>query len=139
MKRIVLYTLFYLASQYTFSQNRTPQHVRSMRRNLKNDIDSLSYFLGVYWGMNAHTGGYENLNYDALIKGIRAVYEKDTALPSIYTIQSYFKHYSETRGYKVYKADNEKFLAKNAKKYGVQELPSGLQYIVLIQGTEPNL
>jgi FKBP-type peptidyl-prolyl cis-trans isomerase len=72
-----------------------------------------------------------------LNKGIQAVFEKNSTLPSNYVIQNFLKQYSETRAYKVHKIENEKFLAENAKKDGVQILPSGLQYVLLIQETRP--
>ena len=37
--------------------------------------------------------------------------------------------------YADYKAENEKFLAENKTKEGVQTTPSGLQYKVLVEGT----
>jgi FKBP-type peptidyl-prolyl cis-trans isomerase len=104
---------------------------------LKNEGDTASYYLGVFWGRNAQNGGLDTLNYEALMKGVQASMENDTTIPPVYMMQSYLQLYSYKKMFKEYKADNEKFLAENAKKDSVQTLPSGLQYIVLTEGTGP--
>jgi FKBP-type peptidyl-prolyl cis-trans isomerase FklB len=104
---------------------------------LKTEVDTASYYLGVFWGKNALNGGLDELNYDALIKGVQASMEKDSTLPPTYVMQSFLQVYSVKKMFKEHKADNEKFLAENAKKDSVQTLPSGLQYIVLRQGNGP--
>lgn len=104
---------------------------------LKTEVDTASYYLGVFWGKNALNGGLDQLNYDALIKGVQASLEKDTTVPPTYVMQSFLQLYSVKKMFKEYKADNEKFLAENAKKDSVQTLTSGLQYIVLQEGTGP--
>jgi FKBP-type peptidyl-prolyl cis-trans isomerase FklB len=104
---------------------------------LTNELDTASYYLGVYWGRNALNGGIEDLNYEAVSKGIQASLEKDTTIPPSYVMQSYLQLFSVKRMFKDYKAENEKFLEDNAKKDSVQVLSSGLQYIVLAQGTGP--
>jgi FKBP-type peptidyl-prolyl cis-trans isomerase FklB len=104
---------------------------------LTNELDTASYYLGVYWGRNALNGGIEDLNYEAVSKGIQASLEKDTTIPPSYVMQSYLQLFSVKRMFKDYKAENEKFLEDNAKKDSVQVLSSGLQYIVLTQGTGP--
>jgi FKBP-type peptidyl-prolyl cis-trans isomerase len=102
---------------------------------LKNEVDTASYYLGVFWGKNAQNGGLDELNYNALIKGVQASMEKDSTVPPPYVMQSFLQLYSVKKMFKEYKAENEKFLAENAKKDSVQTLPSGLQYIVLKEGT----
>ncbi len=104
---------------------------------LANELDTASYYLGIYWGRNAQNGGIEELNYEAVNKGIQASLEKDTTVPPTYAMQSYLQLFSVKRMFKDYKIENEKFLEDNAKKDSVQVLPSGLQYIVLTQGTGP--
>lgn len=104
---------------------------------LKTEVDTASYYLGVFWGKNAQNGGLDELNYEALVKGVQASMEKDTTVPPTYVMQSFLQLYSVKKMFKEYKADNEKFLDENAKKDSVQTLPSGLQYIVLTEGTGP--
>jgi len=104
---------------------------------LKTEVDTASYYLGVFWGKNAQNGGLDELNYDALVKGVQASMEKDTTVTPTYVMQSFIQIYSVKKMFKEYKAENEKFLEENAKKDSVQTLPSGLQYIVLTEGTGP--
>jgi len=104
---------------------------------LKTEVDTASYYLGVFWGKNAQNGGLDELNYEALVKGVQASMEKDTTVPPTYVMQSFLQLYSVKKMFKEYKAENEKFLEENAKKDSVQTLPSGLQYIVLTEGTGP--
>jgi FKBP-type peptidyl-prolyl cis-trans isomerase FklB len=104
---------------------------------LKNEVDTASYYLGVFWGKNAQNGGLDQLNYDALLRGVQASMNKDTTVPPTYVMQSFLQLYSVKKMFKEYKVDNEKFLAENAKKDSVQTLPSGLQYIVLQEGNGP--
>jgi FKBP-type peptidyl-prolyl cis-trans isomerase len=104
---------------------------------LKTELDTASYYLGIFWGMNAENGGITELNYEALSRGLQAALEKDTTIPPKYVMQSYLQHYSVAKMFKDYKANNEKFLTENAKKDSVQSLPSGLQYVVITEGTGP--
>jgi FKBP-type peptidyl-prolyl cis-trans isomerase len=104
---------------------------------LKNELDTASYYLGVFWGKNAQNGGIDELNYEALLKGVQASMEKDTTVPPTYVMQSFLQLYSVRKMFKDYKAENEKFLEENAKKDSVLTLPSGLQYVVLTEGTGP--
>jgi len=104
---------------------------------LKSEVDTASYYLGVFWGRNAQNGGLDTLNYAALMKGVQASMENDTTIPPIYMMQSYLQLYSYKKMFKEYKAENERFLAENAKKDSVQTLPSGLQYIAIKEGSGP--
>ncbi len=104
---------------------------------LTNELDTASYYLGIFWGRNAQSGGLDELNYEALSRGLQAAMEKDTTLPPSYVMQSYLQLFSVKRMFKDYKVENEKFLADNAKNDSVQTLPSGLQYIVMTEGTGP--
>lgn len=104
---------------------------------LTNETDTASYYLGIFWGKNAEGGGLVDLNYEAVAKGMQAVFEKDTNLPPTYVMQSFLQLYSVQRMFKDYKVENEKFLADNAKKDSVITLPSGLQYQVIGEGNGP--
>lgn len=104
---------------------------------LTNELDTASYYLGVFWGKNAQNGGLDELNYEALSRGLQAAFEKDSTLPPSYEMQSYLQLFSVKRMFRDYKAENEKFLEENAKKDSVQTLPSGLQYILVSEGNGP--
>mgnify|MGYP003585201488 FL=1 len=105
---------------------------------LTNDVDSMSYALGVNVGndfaknIKSIPGGKSNI--DLLIKGFATAMKGDTTLLTNDLAQSYFRDYLTKVQNKLneqVKADGEKFMAENLKKEGIQVTPSGLQYIVL--------
>jgi len=113
---------------------------------LTNDVDSMSYALGVNVGkdfsQNIKTipGGKSNI--DLLIKGFSEAMKGDTTLLSTELAKSYFTDYmkkAQTKLNEEAKAEGEKFLAANKAKEGIQVTPSGLQYLVLksAEGTKP--
>ena len=105
---------------------------------LTNDVDSMSYALGVNVGndfaknIKSIPGGKSNI--DLLIKGFATAMKGDTTLLTNDLAQSYFRDYLtkvQNKLNKQVKTDGEKFMAENLKKEGIQVTPSGLQYIVL--------
>ena len=113
---------------------------------LTNDVDSMSYALGVNVGndfaknIKSIPGGKSNI--DLLIKGFATAMKGDTTLLTNDLAQSYFRDYLTKVQNKLneqVKADGEKFMAENLKKEGIQVTPSGLQYIVLksAEGAKP--
>ena len=113
---------------------------------LTNDVDSMSYALGVNVGMdfakNIKTIPGGKSNVDLLIKGFTTAMKGDTTLLTNELAQSYFRDYLtkvQTKQNEQVKADGEKFMAENLLKEGIQVTPSGLQYIVLksAEGAKP--
>lgn len=106
---------------------------------LKNGVDSLSYAIGINIGGNMAAQGIENLNYVALNKGIADALKKNpTPLmdenTANMTIQQKLQEYMAKKNSAV-KEEGKKFLAENKKQPGVVELPSGIQYKIITQGT----
>jgi FKBP-type peptidyl-prolyl cis-trans isomerase FklB len=105
--------------------------------NLSNEIDSVSYSLGVSIGSGMQSQGMETLNYDAFVKAIQDVMENDSVLISNQQanmmLNSYFQNLHTQRVEKNKEA-GEQFLAENKAKDGVQTTQSGLQYKVLQEG-----
>ena len=106
---------------------------------LKNGVDSLSYAIGMNIGGNMAAQGIENLNYVALNKGIADALKKNpTPLmdenTANMTIQQKLQEYMSKKN-SVVKEEGKKFLAENKKQPGVVELPSGIQYKIITQGT----
>ena len=103
---------------------------------LNNEIDSVSYSLGLSVAQNAKDQGFEELNSAALTKAFDDVFEECT--PAIDLSQATIRlrdYYQKRFAVKIEedkKAEKE-FLNKNKRKTGVITLPSGLQYKVITQ------
>lgn len=108
--------------------------------NLENEIDKVSYSLGVNMAENLRGQGLNSVNYDALAQGVKDVYSKQgvkiDALEAQRILQNYFQKIAESQSVENKEA-GEKFLAENAKRKGVAVLPSGLQYEILKEGNGP--
>ena len=83
----------------------------------------------------------DSINADLLIKGFLASLDNDHALFEQREAQDFFKHQREVeqqakmeRLYGDNRRAGEKFLAENKTKEGVQTLPDGLQYKVIVKG-----
>jgi FKBP-type peptidyl-prolyl cis-trans isomerase FklB len=114
---------------------------------LKNQDDSVSYFLGLTYGNGLKQADIDSLfNDKAFLKGMNEAVENDTLPVSQMTIETFLdKYFTDLRNkklkeeYKDYIAENKAFLEANSKKDSVVTLPSGIQYIVLVdgKGTKP--
>lgn len=112
---------------------------------LKNGVDSLSYAIGMNIGANMKAQGLEKINYAVLNKAIADAI-KDTKTPLLnqeqcnMTIQQKLQEFAAKKNFAV-KEEGRKFLAENKKQPGVVELPSGIQYKIITQGTgiKPNI
>ena len=113
-------------------------------QKLNNEIDSVSYSLGVNIGENIKTQfpDIDLKNFEAAIKDVL----DDNKKPSISgadaqkTIQEYFTKQKAKASESVVE-EGKKFLAENSKKENVVTLESGLQYEVIKtgEGTKPTL
>lgn len=108
--------------------------------SLKNAADSASYAIGVSIGTNMKKDGLETLNLDILKSAMESVLKGDSLKLGAKESQAAIQGYLATKQKE--KADNnieagKKFLAENKKKAGVIELPDGMQYMVMKEGTGP--
>ncbi|MEJ8844262.1 FKBP-type peptidyl-prolyl cis-trans isomerase [Lacibacter sp. H375] len=106
---------------------------------LRNGLDSLSYAIGLNIGGNMQAQGIENMSYVALNKGIADALKNNPnplmdANTANMTIQQKLQEYMAKKNAAV-KEEGRKFLAENKKQPGVVELPSGVQYKIITQGT----
>jgi FKBP-type peptidyl-prolyl cis-trans isomerase len=90
-------------------------------------------------GTNMKAQGIEKLNYAALNKAIAdAIKENPAPLMNQdqcnMTIQQKLQEFMAQKNFAV-KEEGRKFLAENKKQPGVVELPSGVQYKIITQGT----
>lgn len=110
--------------------------------SLKNDVDSVSYAIGVNIGTGIHnqlkTLPGAEANVDVLLAGLATTLKGDSAKmdvkDAIQYIQNYYTVASAKEATKN-KEEGEKFLAENGKKSGVITTESGLQYQVMTEGT----
>lgn len=72
--------------------------------------------------------------FAAGVKGKGVLMTTEVARKTLDTKMTAIKKASMEKQFGDYKKENEKFLADNAKKPGVQTLPSGVQYKVLTEG-----
>ena len=101
-------------------------------------MKDISYALGLSIGSNLRNSGIESLDIDQFIKGIRGIIldEEITMTPEKMNqlLTDYFEDlHKKCEGNNI--ESGKAFLAENKNKAGVVELPSGLQYTVITDGT----
>ena len=104
---------------------------------LANEIDSVSYSLGVNIGENIKTQ-FEDIKIDNFLSGMQEVIDgvepKINNDQALMVIQNYFTKKQSAKS-EVKIEEGRKFLEENSKKEGVITLASGLQYEVIIDGS----
>jgi FKBP-type peptidyl-prolyl cis-trans isomerase FklB len=107
-------------------------------------MDKVSYALGLGIGSQLKGMGAESLNIDDFAQAIKdsiAGKEQIKAAEAQQIVQEFFVEQEKKQRAaaaekgKQMKAEGEKYLAENAKKEGVVTTTSGLQYMVLKEGT----
>ena len=107
-------------------------------------MDKVSYALGLNIGKQLASMGAEGLNIDDFaqaIKDVLAGNEQMTVAESQKAVNQFFQEAEAKQRAKAAemgkaaKAEGEKYLADNAKKDGVITTKSGLQYMVIKEGT----
>ena len=105
---------------------------------LKNSLDSLSYAIGVLDASFFKQQGITKLNYDVMMKAVKAVIEGQEPVMSPQLCDQTLRTQMQQMASKKIEpevAAGAKFLAENKKKAGVKETASGLQYEVITLGT----
>ena len=101
-------------------------------------MDKVSYALGLSIGNNFQNSGIKQLQVEDFVKGLEDVLgEKQPAISyeeAKQVINDYFMKLQQER-LEINKQAGAEFLEINRHKAGVVELPSGLQYEILKQGT----
>ncbi len=108
-------------------------------------MDKLSYALGLGIGHQLAQMGASGINVDDFGAAIKDVLqgnelkmtnnEAQTIVTEYFTKQEEKLQAERAEAGKAAKAEGEKYLAENAKKEGVNVTASGLQYVVLQEGT----
>ncbi len=125
----------------SFSSFISCQNQNSAKKvEIKSDIDSLAYAIGVDLASRIEKSGVTEFNAAALAKGFEDAFNVENPVMDNASankiIQSYFKRMADKESAENKEA-GEKFLAENAKKEGVKVTESGLQYKVLKEGDGP--
>lgn len=115
--------------------------------NNQNELDRLSYALGLSMGNNFKSSGIESINVQDFADGVAAVFYGSTPKMSYddakEEIRKFFTALEEkqreaaSKMAEVNKAAGEAFLLENGKRAEVKTTPSGLQYEVLAEGNGP--
>lgn len=101
-------------------------------------MDKVSYALGLSIGNNFQNSGIKDLQVEDFVQGLKDVLTE--AKPALsydeakQVINDYFMKLQQEK-LEINKKAGEEFLTINKHKAGVVELPSGLQYEVLKNGT----
>ena len=100
-------------------------------------MDKFCYGLGMGIGQNLQSMGISNMSVEDFMKGISDVLAggktEMTHAEAQTVVNEHFRKLAE-EAYAQNKNAGEAFLAENAKKEGVNVLPSGLQYQVITEG-----
>ena len=111
-----------------------------MSQEIKNEVDSVSYSVGMLVAKNLQSQGLTEINPELFQKAVSDIYSNGETLLTPAEAEAYFTQFMEKKQ-SMAGGDNriagEKFLAENAKKEGVVVLDNGLQYEILVAGDGP--
>ena len=103
-------------------------------------MNKVSYALGLSIGQNFRASGFEEINLEDFLAGVRDVLEEGEPKMSYeeakVVINEYFQEVRR-KAVEQNQAAGEEFLKINGLKKGVVTLPSGLQYEILREGNGP--
>ena len=106
----------------------------------KTTLDSASYAFGMSMASSLKNDGIKGLNYDLLIKGLKDAFGGQPTLltqeASQKAIGNLFKTLSQAK-FAVNINEGKAFLENNKKNAGVKTTASGLQYLVINEGSGP--
>ena len=106
-------------------------------QRLKNGVDSLSYALGILYGLNIQSGGFQTINAEIFGQTVQKVIQNEALdmAPDAANmiVQTQFMKKQRLRFEKNLN-EGRAFLSNNKNAPGVVTLPSGLQYKVVMQG-----
>jgi len=106
--------------------------------SLESQVEKFSYAIGLSLASNLLQSGINTIELKALFEAIEDVMEgrepKLSPQEANQVIDTYFKSKQANDG-AINAAEGEAFLSRNKTEEGVVELPSGLQYKILNEGT----
>lgn len=128
MKKLLLATLITAIGPFAFADV-----------NLDDEKEKLSYSLGIMIGDRV-TKRYEDLDYDALLEGLRLAHEGEETAITPQEAQATLQQFEEKAAMAASAdaiAEGEKYQEENKAKDGVKVTDSGLQYEVISEGDGP--
>jgi FKBP-type peptidyl-prolyl cis-trans isomerase len=141
MKRtITLATAFLFAGIAFMISSCSVAPESSKKVKLNNDLDSVSYAIGIDIAGNLKQNGFDNINPAAIAKGFEDIFNDLELLMDPEIANQYVMDYfNKARDRKAMKnlQESEEFLAKNKENEGVITTESGLQYKIIEEGTGP--
>lgn len=105
---------------------------------LTSEVDKFSYALGMDLGSNVANEKIDSLNVEAVILGMGDVLNEKETKFTINESQSVVREYLiglQSKKAEIAEKEAQGFFIENAKKEGVTETASGLQYEVIKEGT----
>lgn len=134
-KLLLAYSVISLLGNNAQAQSKTNNQTKPI---LKNGNDSLSYAIGMSVGNTLQSQGVDKINSTVFMQALNdalaskaLLFDENTAQM---TIQEKLQEYTNKK-VKVEKDKGRAFLEKNKKEPGVTELPNGIQYVIIKQGT----
>jgi len=107
-------------------------------QKLKNEVDSLSYALGILFGTSIQAGGFQTINAEIFGQTARKVIHNEpldmTPEEANIIVNTKFQKIQQLKNEKNLN-DGRAFLNNNKNAPGVVTLPSGMQYKIVAQGT----
>ncbi len=135
-KKIIVLSVLVLIPFFGFSQK--DKKSSSTKIEIKNELDSVSYSLGIAIGQTLKSAGIQEINEKLFNLAISDVLSgKETLISSQQTNNIIQAYVMKMRGELAKRnlEEGRKFLAENSKKEGIVTLPSGLQYKIIKEGS----
>ncbi len=127
---IIVIVSFTFSSCENFSLSNEPR--------LKNETDSISYYVGVVTGYRLKKAGYKEFNKKLFEESVFKTFSPKDSDKNEYSIASdilyVLMHTGMEKQYSINLQEGRKFLAKNKTRKGIIVTPSGLQYEIIRQG-----
>jgi FKBP-type peptidyl-prolyl cis-trans isomerase len=147
MKKLLITVLIPLCGYAATAQTKrkpvvkkTTKPVTATAVKFQTTLDSASYAFGSSMGASLKNDGLKTLNYDLLVKGLKDAFGAQAPLLSQEACQqvigNLFKGLSSQK-FASNINEGKTFLENNKKNAGVKTTASGLQYLVLTEGTGP--
>ena len=109
-------------------------------QQLRNDVDSLSYAFGMFFGRQIQSAGFQTLNAEIFGQTVNRMIQNESLEMTIEQANNYINNQvakiQQQKHIKNLEAGRA-FLNNNKNAPGVVSLPSGLQYKIITAGTGP--
>lgn len=110
---------------------------KKYKANLKTEIDSVSYSIGITFGSSLMENEMGNLSVDAFSAALNDLFTEQEVKITREEAQEVINNYFLMKQFGENKKVGEDFLEENKSKEGVKTLPSGLQYKIITEGNGP--